>query len=286
MLDFLTENIKRCLKQLDIQKVFELRIRRDMPIRVNYNGSYYYLTENGYSLFKENCEICTQEDIFEMIYAAGEFSLYSVQDQIKQGFITTKNGVRIGLAGEYVFEHGQPLTIRNISSLCIRVPHKIKGCAEEIYEHCFSNNLSSLLITSLPGQGKTTILRDLAENLALINQKNVLICDERGEICNGNHMSMCDIISYADKKTALESGIRAMRPDVIITDELSKEDIIQVKRALASGVFVIASAHLSSMERIKQEGLNLFDYYAILSEKEIGRVSKIYRRDGEEFYRA
>ena len=285
MLDFLTENLKKSLLGLDIEKIFELRIRQGMPTRVNYGGIYYYLTINGCSKFKEGCEICTQEEISKMIYAAGEFSLYSVQDQIKQGFITTKHGVRIGLAGEYVFDRGQPLTIRNINSLCVRVPHKIKGCAEEIYQCCFSKRLSSLLITSLPGQGKTTILRDLAEFLATINQKNVLICDERGELCNGNDMSMCDIISYADKKTALEAGIRAMRPDVIITDELSKEDIMHVKRALASGVYVIATAHLSSMERIRQEGLDLFDYYAILSEVKVGKVSRIYRNNGEEIHR-
>ena len=286
MLDFLTENLKKCLRRLDIQKLFEIRVRQNMPVTVNYEGVYYYLTENGCSIFKENSETCTQEEILQMIYAAGEFSLYSVQEQIKQGFITTKQGVRIGLAGEYVFERGQPLTIRNISALCIRVPHQIKGCGEEIYKNCFSKSLSSLLLTSLPGQGKTTILRDLAEILAVRNQKNVLICDERGEICNGKSISMCDIISYADKKTSLEAGIRAMRPDIIVTDELSKEDLPYIRRALASGVYVIASAHLSTMEHIKQEGFDFFDFYAILSQRKIGVIEKIYRSNGEDVYRA
>ena len=69
--------------------------------------------------------------------------MYSVEEQIKQGFITAENGERIGIAGEYVYERGQPLTIRKYSSVCIRIPHEIIGCATEIYQCCMSDKVKN-----------------------------------------------------------------------------------------------------------------------------------------------
>lgn len=54
------------------------------------------------------------------------------------------------------------LSVNGVTSLCIRVPHAVIGCAEEIYRRCLAGGLCSLLLLSPPGWGKTTLLRDLA----------------------------------------------------------------------------------------------------------------------------
>ena len=73
-----------------------------------------------------------------------------------------------------------------------------------------------------------------------------------------------------------------MRPDVIITDELVRDDALSVSRAIAAGVIVIASAHFSTFSHLDPSLSTLFDYYVFLDEKIIGKIRAIYDRNGRE----
>ena len=210
--------------------------------------------------------------------------MYSVEEQIKQGFITAENGERIGIAGEYVYERGQPLTIRKYSSVCIRVPHEIIGCATEIYQCCMSDKVKNLLLMSSPGLGKTTLLRDLSRILSEKTNNNILICDERGEISALSVGDSCDVLKYADKATAFEAGIRAMRPDIIVTDELSVRDCAAIQQAIVAGVHVVASAHFSDFSNVDAPFLKLFERFVLLDENTIGKIRVIYDREGRALY--
>ena len=282
MLDFLPSHIKDALRHLNIYYVYELRLRVNQPTTVNYRGKYQYLGPFGITEIKEKAIQCDQEDISDCIFKAGNYSVYSVEEQLKRGFITAESGERIGIAGEYVFDKGQPITIRNYTSLCIRVPHEVLGCGEKIYQACMYDKLRNLLIASPPGLGKTTILRDLARMIVEKTQKNVLICDERGEIDCGMGVGFCDVLKFADKATAFDAGIRAMRPDVMITDELSVSDCVAVEKAIYAGVCVLASAHFSAMESIKSPFFGLFERYVILDGEHIGKVKAVYDENGKE----
>ena len=281
MLDFLPQNVKESIRHLNAQKLYEIRLRADKPTTVNYEGNYRYLGAYGLTDFAEKAIFCDRDDIADCVFRAGKYSVYSVEEQIKKGFITAEYGERIGLAGEYVLEKGQPLTIRNFTSLCIRVPHEVIGCGAEIYQKCFSNRLCNLLIVSPPGLGKTTILRDLGRLLSENTRKNILICDERGEIAQGETGTTCDILRYADKWTAFDAGIRAMRPEIVITDELSTDDCKAVQRAIDAGIYVLASAHFSSMESITKPFFGVFERYIVLDGQEIGKIKGIYDKDGQ-----
>ena len=276
MITFLPKYIQNALTAVNMQHLYEIRMRAEMPITVNYNGKYRYLASIGVTDKKEKALTCTIKDIEESVYRAGEYSVYSVEEQIKQGFLTAKHGERIGIAGHFVFEKGQAVTVRNFSSLCIRVPHEVIGCAKDIYTRVFVNGLRHLLIVSRAGQGKTTILRDLSRLLSENAGCNVLICDERGEIAEGNIGRTTDVFSFADKKSALEIGVRVMRPDIIITDELSVADYPSVLRAKKSGVYIIASMHASKIGEIPKEILDEFDAVVLLDSFNIGKVSEIF----------
>ncbi|MBQ8374637.1 MAG: hypothetical protein IJX98_03550 [Clostridia bacterium] len=285
MLDFLPEELKNALKQVNLNNVYEIRIRAGQPTTVNYCGKYLYLTDFGVSESAKNAILAREDQIAETVFAAGKYSVYSVEEQLRQGFLTADGGARIGLAGRYVFEKGQPLTVRDFTSLCIRIPHEILGCAERLYESCFQDGLQHLLIGSPPGQGKTTLLRDLSRLISEKTAKNILICDERGEIAVGNTGASSDIFSFADKRTALEIGIRAMRPDVIVTDELTEADLPAVKRAIGSGVKVVASVHIGTIEELSEGFKGVFDRIAVLDGETIGKIKGIYDKRGEEMIR-
>ncbi len=282
MLDFLPQNVKDALRRLNLQKVYEIRMRVEKPITVNYQGVYRYLAEYGLTDVQERALRCDMDELANCVFRAGKYSVYAVEEQIKRGFITAKDGERIGLAGEYVFEKGQPLTIRNITSLCIRVPHEVIGCGEEIYKSCMQDGVKNVLIISSPGLGKTTILRDLGRTIGIKTHKNVLVCDERGEISAGDVGQTCDVLKYSDKQTAFEAGIRALRPDIVITDELSAVDCNAIERAILAGIKVIASAHFSSIGHVKKPFFGLFERYVLLDEREIGKIKAIYDEEGRE----
>lgn len=278
MLEFLPDKIKGALYNLNANKLFELRIRAGMPVAVNYGGRYLYLCPDGAKRYSETALSASAEDIAEAVYNACGKSVYSVSEQIKQGFISVGN-VRIGLCGTCVTEGDKVVSVRDFTSLCVRVPHVVNGCAEQILS-AVNVKENSLLILSPPGCGKTTLLKDIVRIISEDGEKNLLICDERGEIAPTEGLN-ADVIKYSSKRAAFTGAVRAMRPDIIITDELTDGDYSLVQETMATGVKVTASAHL---ERAEDVPTKIFDYYVVLRKGEIGLIDKIYDKNMETVY--
>lgn len=275
MLSFLPPRLKDALRYVNLNLLYELRIRADKPLRVNLGGNFCFLGERGICTLREAL-LPTRKEVEEIFFAASGYSVYSVENQIRQGFVTGEAGERIGIAGSYVYDGTGVLSVGSVTSLCIRIPHAIEGCAEEIYCKCFAQKICSLLILAPPGEGKTTILRDLSRLVCEKTSLNVLVSDERGELSAGNLGDTADVIRFADKLTAFTAGIRAMRPDVIVTDELLPEDYTAVRRATESGIVVFASAHLKKYEDVPEK---LFSRYILLNG--LGHIGKILDEEGK-----
>lgn len=276
MLNFLTDNLKQALTHINLNTLYEMRLRAGREVKVNVGGEYLYLTGNGTSKFARNACRIERDEIDEILSNACQKSVYSVSEELKQGFVTTERGVRIGIGGTFVTEGERVLSVRDFSSLCIRIPHTVDGCAEKVIEVCLKE-LSSVLILSPPGMGKTTLLKDIINRLS--DRYNLLIADERGELCEKG--TMADAIRFAAKRTAFSCGLRAMRPDMIVTDELTDEDYPAVKKTVHSGVCVIASAHLASIDLAPK---NIFDFIVLLSSKRVGKVERIADKAGNMIY--
>lgn len=190
--------------------------------------------------------------------------LYSCTDYIKRGFIPYK-GCRIGVIGEVVTDNGNIVGFKSIDTLIIRIPHELLGCSDKIINLIDGKPLKSTVFQSLPGCGKTTMLRDIGR---VLSQKyTVCVIDEKSEISGrfsiddticfdiGN----CDILTSCTRRQSFEMIIRNYSPDVIITDEIyGDEDFSFVERALGCGIKVITSTHLMKIDR------NIFDLYVKL----------------------
>lgn len=275
MLEFLPPRIGEAVRHVNLQLLYELRVRAGKPLYANFGGEFVFLGPGGICSGYEAL-IPTSEELEETLFAASGYSLHAVEDQLKRGFLTGREGERIGIAGTYVYENGAVLSVHSVTSLCIRIPHALNGCAEELYRRCLSDGMRSLLLLAPPGDGKTTLLRDLARLVCQHTKRNVLVSDERGELSAGDLGETADCIRFADKLTAFTAGIRAMRPELIVTDELLPEDYPAVRRAVESGICVFASAHLLRYEDVPQK---LFARYVTL--EGLGKIKQIFDEAGQ-----
>lgn len=274
MLEFLPTRIMLALRHVNLNRLYEIRLRVSKPLYVNLGGSFVFLGEKG-CCGAEEAIFPTQEEVEACLFAASGYSVYAVENQIRQGFVTGNSGERIGIAGNFVYEGQTVHSVNHVTSLCIRIPHAIEGCAEELYSRSMEDEVRSVLVMSPPGEGKTTLLRDLSRIVSTKTSKNILLSDERGELSSGDTGRTSDVICYADKLTAFTAAIRAMRPDIIVTDELLPEDYTAVKRAMDAGIKVFASAHLKRFEDVPQK---IFERYVLLNG--LGRIGAVLDEEG------
>ena len=189
-----------------------------------------------------------------MEYISG-YSLYAYEEQLKEGFITIRGGHRVVIAGKVVMEQGRVKTIKNISSINIRISHQIIGCSDEIMKYLSGN----ILIVSPPRMGKTTLLRDILRNLANMEKQSVAIVDERSEIAacyNGVPQNdigeRCDVLDCCPKDTGMLILLRTMSPTYIAVDELaSSDDVESVLKITGAGAYIAATIHGGSIGEVK-----------------------------------
>lgn len=260
----------------------ELRIRENKPIVISTGATKNFLSHEGPTKNLAKAIVATKTMVEDIIFRASECSIYSVNEQIKKGYIVTRKGVRIGIAGSVIEEKGVIKTITNFSSINIRIPHEVKNCSLCCYNEIVSENgLHNTLIISPPGAGKTTFLRDFVCQLSQRNiSYNVLVLDERGELNIGDKGGLgnySDVISFAKKSVGFENGIRSLAPDVIVTDELNEnDDISAVLYAINSGVKVLASVHSDDIDTFQ----NKMSFEKLIESKAFTRYVVLSKREG------
>lgn len=260
----------------------EIRIRANKPIVVYMKGQPYYIWEKGITASLENAIFATKEMVEDIVFRASDCSIYSVNEQIKQGFIILESGVRIGLCGSFVTENETVKTVSNFTSLNIRIPHQIKNTSLKAFNEIVTESgFKNTLIISPPGAGKTTFIRDFVFQLSDNNFcSNVAIIDERGEIAGGVNSGIelgnfCDVISFCSKKQGFLHAIRALNPTLIVTDEIGTNDDFEcLIDAMNSGVKVIATIHAASLDELKRKRVfdklpaYYFERYVLLSNRD------------------
>ncbi|MCH5160498.1 MAG: hypothetical protein J1G04_00555 [Clostridiales bacterium] len=265
------------LRRLSIGRVSELRIRNRMPVRVCYDGVYHYLGRSGIVGTVGQAIVAGSNEAEQVIMRACGRSLYTVTDTIKRGYVSVAGGIRIGVCGTGVADGGRISAVKEFSSVDIRVPHEIKGCAETLYGKLSVGGLKNTLIVSPPSGGKTTVIRDLCR---IISDRgyNVLLCDEKHEIAAVScgvptlDVGRCtDVICGLDKNHVIKAGILNLRPDVIITDELFGDDTEIVTYVAYCGVTIISTAHATDIDELVSKP----DYEQLLNKRVFSRFAVI-----------
>ncbi|MDE5593470.1 MAG: hypothetical protein K2I75_06015 [Clostridiales bacterium] len=266
-------------KRLSLSRLSELRIINGAPVRVCYDGAYYFLCESGLTKDKSVAFTADGGSAEQIVMRACSHSLFTVTDTLKRGYVSVAGGIRVGVCGAGVMQGGTLTAVKDFYSVNIRLPHEVKGCAGVLAQKLtFNGRIKNTLILSPPAAGKTTILRDLCRLLS-DGGRSVLLCDEKYEIASvsGGRSSLdvgccTDVISGVDKPKVFEMGIANMSPEIIMTDELFAADLPYVRRASTCGIAVIATAHARNIDELKAKqeysdivSHGVFDSYVVLS---------------------
>lgn len=285
----LPEHIEKEIKRIsDYSSLQEIRIKVNKPLIIQVGGREVI-----------DSYISTKEDLKKIFNIMSGYSIYSVEDELKQGYITIKGGHRVGICGDCVVQGDKVKTIKNISSLNIRVCKEIIGCSNNIIKKIIhENKVFNTIIISPPNCGKTTLLRDIARNLSYgidgvnFKGKKVCIIDERSEIgacLEGiNQMDIgirTDIMDNCPKSVGIMMAIRSMAPEIIICDEIGTyDDIKSILTAVNCGVNLVTTIHGFGVEDLNKRDVfkdavnnRIFERAIVLSGKNgVGTVEYVY----------
>lgn len=239
----------RVLEADKLDVLEEFRLRRGFPMTA-------LLPEGEVEL---NGPPVGEEELRQVLENATQSSAHTALDRVCQGFVTLRGGHRVGLCGTVVKKDGRIVTLRELSSLSIRVAKPVAGLAEPLLPGLMEDGqFLSTLILAPPGAGKTTLLRDLVRALSdgeTGAPLRVSVADERGEIAAlwrgspelyvGRHT---DVLDGCAKAEGLSILIRGMNPQVAAVDEITRpEDAQAVIETAGCGAALIATAHGGGM---------------------------------------
>lgn len=249
----------------------ELRLRADLPIELcGQTDSVYLHKQIGTTRQGDEAYRLTSADLSHVMQNMTQFSLYAVEEELRRGFITIPGGHRVGVAGRVVLQSdGSVKSIRNISSLNVRIARSIPGAADRLRPYLYrrvDKAPLSVLLLSPPNCGKTTLLRDLArqwsDNLMVNRSRktHVTVIDERSEIAGCidgipqfSVGQRTDVLDGCPKAEGMMMAIRSLSPDVLVTDEIGREEDVQaILEAAHAGVAVLASAHAADLADWRQ----------------------------------
>ncbi|GLB58153.1 stage III sporulation protein AA [Cytobacillus sp. NCCP-133] len=279
---FLPKKISEKLKQIPphiLKDLEEIRVRINRPLELTMKGSPRFLPY-----------IVDSEDAMHLLNKISHFSIYTLEEELKRGYITIEGGHRVGLAGKVILEEGKVKAIRDISSFNIRIAKEKIGIAERLIPHIYNGGWLHTMIIGPPQTGKTTLLRDIGRIISTGDGKGsfqankVGIIDERSEIagCVNGIPQMTfghrvDVLDACPKAEGMMMMIRSMSPEVLVVDEIGRrEDAEAIMEAVNAGIKLIMTTHGNSLEEIKKRPT----LKAILEMDIFQRFIELSRRDG------
>lgn len=256
LLKKLPVRFRDCVGAEDMEGLEEIRLRAGRPMELDYGNAYC-----------RRFGMVRKEDVEEMLNYLTGYSLYAYEEELRQGFFTISGGHRVGVVGHVSMEDrgdGKIAAIGEFGGLNIRIARERKGIALPLMERLREgDSIRNTLILSAPGEGKTTLLRDviriLSDGADGRAPRKVSLADERSEIaacCHGIPQkdvgARTDVLDNCPKRQGMEMLLRSMSPQIIAADELGEEDIPVLERIFNCGCRLIGTVHAETIDELRE----------------------------------
>jgi stage III sporulation protein AA len=272
----------------------EIRVRLNQPIELIYDHGVEWIP-----LARPD-----KKDSVFIINQLSEFSLYRMEDELREGYITIDGGHRVGLAGKVNTIRGSVKAIQYITFLNIRIAKEKIGVANPIIPYLYEKRFLNTLFVGQPQSGKTTLIRDVIRIISSgwnhVPPKKVGVVDERSEIAACLHGVpqhdlglRTDVLDACPKAEGMMMMIRSMSPEVLVVDEIgSDRDVQALTNAINAGVTVICTIHGQSLQEIKNRpqiqsllDKKVFQRIILLKGQATpGSIEKIYNENEKNIY--
>lgn len=283
IISYISPRIQLYLKKIPestIESIQEIRLRSERPVVIVTPKGSSFLTNNGKLsfIFSGNCIVVSSNEIIDTVNKMCGYSMHSHYEDILNGYITLPNGSRVGLCGTAVYDEDKIKTIKDISSINIRIPRNSVGVSEQIFQSVLKDSLKSLLIVGPPSSGKTTLIRDIANQLSsgrMGRYYKTCVVDERKEIFSSlNDIKTLgpntDVLSGFPKGVGISMAVRTLSPEMIICDEIGgKDECAEILQGVNSGVNFILTIHAGNLDELRNklifnDLINVIDYVVLL----------------------
>lgn len=226
-----------------------------------------------------------------LLAALSGYALYRFEREMGMGYLPLGGGHRAGVCGRMVFEDGI-WRMGEVSSLCIRISKEIPGVSEPIRRHLLDKRRRGrrVLFLGAPGCGKTTMIRDAAIYLSDEAGIHVAAADEREELFSQQKGVRMDVLAGMDKARAMMMLLRSMAPEMIVADEIGREeDAVAIEDAARCGAGLLVSAHAGSLAQCLRRPVlrrmiegRVFERYILLDRHSGCLACRVWDEDGRE----
>ena len=230
------------------EQAFDIRLKAGQPLSVSGREGVFYLRHGGgvtRALTGDLLRVSPGE-MQEIFLKICDHSVFSHEREIQKGYVLTASRFRVGLCGTAVLEHGEVKSFRDISTMVFRIPREIQGCGDRLFIDGIPIE-GGVLIVGAPSSGKTTLLRDIVRSLStgkFSPARRVSVLDERGEIEGEFDLGPgADVLKNCPKRDAFDIALRMLSPEFLVCDELSADNLEDVRQSVFAGVPLIASVH-------------------------------------------